>query len=1077
MWFTRVSINHPVFATMVMAAFLVLGLFSYHRLPVEQFPNVEFPVVVVSTAWPGAAPEVVESDITRRIEEQVNTISGVYELSSRSFEGSSVVIVRFDLTVDPAQATQDVREKIALVRPQLREDVKESLVTRFNPDDMPVVSLAIRSPRRNARELTTLADQVVKRRLENVRGVGRVTLVGGVRREVQVALRPADMEALRVGVDQVMQALASENQELPAGTLVARDREQVVQIRARMASVAEFGRIIVARRGGHPVYLSQVADVIDGEEEPETSALVDGERAIALDVVRAQGENTIAVVDNVRRTVERLAAELPPDVSVSVVRDASTAIRNSVASVQRNIVEGALLTVVIVFLFLSSWRSTVITGLTLPISLIGSFLVMFAMGFSINMVTLLALSICVGLLIDDAIVVRENIVRHQAMGKHHRDAAFDGTKEIGLAVAATTFTIVAVFMPIGFMGGIIGRFFRQFGVTVAFAVMLSMLVAFTLDPMLSSVWRDPDAHGPRGNGPVARLLRAFQAAMLRLEAGYVALLRWGLRHRAATMAAAVAIFAGAFPLMKWVGIEFVPEADNNEIYVQFYTPVGSSLQFTEDKLRQVEAALHEFDGVTMAYGTINTGIAQGRNYATVFAVLLDRSRRPLSVQKMRTPVRERLARIAGITVTDLGNLNAVSSGKPIQISIQGQDTAVLDRLAAQVRQAVADVNARLGRDGIVELDTSSKPAKPTVSADIDRALASDLGVGVAQVSAVLRPLLAGDTTTTWRAPDDENYDVRVRLPRSARSSVADLERLTLASARTDADGGPRMVALRQIATFHQGLGPTQINRKALTREILISANVEGIAAGSAGSLLQQQLARIDLPPGYRFETGGSNRDMAESFGYALQALVLAVVFIYMILASQFGSFLQPVAIMASLPLSLIGVVLALLAWRSTLNMFSMIGFIMLMGLVTKNAILLVDFANQARARGLDRAQALLQAAEIRLRPILMTTLAMVFGMLPLAIGAGEGAEQRAPLAHAVIGGVLASTLLTLLVVPVLYTFLDDLGARFTGQPRQPAGDTVAATPTGAATALAAGPAAGEPATSAPVHQPRERGDC
>ncbi len=1077
MWFTRVSINHPVFATMVMAAFLVLGLFSYHRLPVEQFPNVEFPVVVVSTAWPGAAPEVVESDITRRIEEQVNTISGVYELSSRSFEGSSVVIVRFDLTVDPAQATQDVREKIALVRPQLREDVKESLVTRFNPDDMPVVSLAIRSPRRNARELTTLADQVVKRRLENVRGVGRVTLVGGVRREVQVALRPADMEALRIGVDQVMQALASENQELPAGTLVARDREQVVQIRARMASVAEFGRIIVARRGGHPVYLSQVADVIDGEEEPETSALVDGERAIALDVVRAQGENTIAVVDNVRRTVERLAAELPPDVSVSVVRDASTAIRNSVASVQRNIVEGALLTVVIVFLFLSSWRSTVITGLTLPISLIGSFLVMFAMGFSINMVTLLALSICVGLLIDDAIVVRENIVRHQAMGKHHRDAAFDGTKEIGLAVAATTFTIVAVFMPIGFMGGIIGRFFRQFGVTVAFAVMLSMLVAFTLDPMLSSVWRDPDAHGPRGNGPVARLLRAFQAAMLRLEAGYVALLRWGLRHRAATMAAAVAIFAGAFPLMKWVGIEFVPEADNNEIYVQFYTPVGSSLQFTEDKLRQVEAALHEFDGVTMAYGTINTGIAQGRNYATVFAVLLDRSRRPLSVQKMRTPVRERLARIAGITVTDLGNLNAVSSGKPIQISIQGQDTAVLDRLAAQVRQAVADVNARLGRDGIVELDTSSKPAKPTVSADIDRALASDLGVGVAQVSAVLRPLLAGDATTTWRAPDDENYDVRVRLPRSARSSVADLERLTLASARTDADGGPRMVALRQIATFHQGLGPTQINRKALTREILISANVEGIAAGSAGSLLQQQLARIDLPPGYRFETGGSNRDMAESFGYALQALVLAVVFIYMILASQFGSFLQPVAIMASLPLSLIGVVLALLAWRSTLNMFSMIGFIMLMGLVTKNAILLVDFANQARARGLDRAQALLQAAEIRLRPILMTTLAMVFGMLPLAIGAGEGAEQRAPLAHAVIGGVLASTLLTLLVVPVLYTFLDDLGARFTGQPRQPAGDTVAATPTGAATALAAGPAAGEPATSAPVHQPRERGDC
>ncbi|MCC7060044.1 MAG: efflux RND transporter permease subunit, partial [Burkholderiaceae bacterium] len=866
-------------------------------------------------------------------------------------------------------------------------------------------------------------------RLENVRGVGRVTLVGGVRREVQIDLRPAEMEALRVGVDQVVQALRNENQELPAGTLVSRDREQVVQIRARLANVADFGRIIVARRGGEPIYLAQVARVIDGEEEADTSALVDGKRAIALDVVRAQGENTIAVVDSVRSTVAALRAELPPDVQVSVVRDASTSIRNSVRSVQRNIVEGALLTVVIVFLFLSSWRSTVITGLTLPISLIGTFLVMFAMGFSINLITLLALSICVGLLIDDAIVVRENIVRHQAMGKDHRSAAFDGTREIGLAVAATTFTIVAVFLPIGFMGGIIGRFFKQFGVTVAFAVLLSMLIAFTLDPMLSSVWKDPDAQGPRGRGPVAWILRRFQALMQRLENGYVALLRWSLHHRLLALLAAAALFAAAVPLMKLVGTEFVPEADNNEIYVQFYTPIGSSLQFTEDKLRQVEAALHEFDGVTMTYGTINTGIALGRNYATAFALLVDREHRPLSVQQMRKPVRERLTQIAGVTLTDLGNLNAVSSGKPIQISVQGQDDAVLDRLAGQVTQAIHAVNADLGRAAIVEVDTSSKPAKPTVSAEIDRALASDLGVSVAQVSAVLRPLLAGDAATTWRAPDDENYDVRVRLPRSQRSSVADLERLALVSARSDADGSPRMVALRQIADFRQGLGPTQINRKALAREILISAHAEGIGAGTAGSLLQAKLDRIVPPPGYRLASGGSNRDMTESFGYALQALVLAVLFIYMILASQFGSFLQPVAIMASLPLSLIGVVLALLAWRSSLNMFSMIGFIMLMGLVTKNAILLIAFANQARARGLARTQALLQAAEIRLRPILMTTLAMVFGMLPLAIGSGEGAEQRAPLAHAVIGGVLASTLLTLVVVPVLYSILDDLATR------------------------------------------------
>ena len=1007
---------------MMMVAFVVLGLFSYNRLPVEQFPDVAFPVVVVQTEYPGASPEVIESDITRKIEEQVNTISGVYELSSRSYEGVSLVIVRFDLSIDPVSAAQDVREKIALVRPGFKKEVKESLVTRVNPDDDPILSIAVRSPQRSARELTSLTDQVIKRRLENVRGVGRITLVGGVRREVQIYLKPAEMEALKIGVDQVLAALRGDNQELPAGTLVTRDREQVVQIRARLGSPADFERIVVARRGGQPVYLSQVARVIDGEEEQENAAYVDSERAIALDIVKATNENTIAVADGVRRTLAALARELPPDVTTVVVRDASTPIRNSVAGVQRNIIEGALLTVAIVFLFLSSWRSTVITGLTLPISLIGTFLVMFVMGFSINMVTLLALSICVGLLIDDAIVVRENIVRHQAMGKNHRVAAFDGTAEIGLAVAATTFTIVAVFLPIGFMGGIIGRFFKQFGVTVAFAVLLSMLVSFTLDPMLSAVWRDPDAHGPRGRGPIAWVLRRFQALMGGLERGYVGLLRWGLRRRWLATLLAVVVFAGSFPLMGLIGKEFVPQADNNEIYIRLYTPVGSSLALTQDKVQQAQAALREFDGVLFTYATINTGALQGRNYATVFGKLTERSRRSMSVQQLRQPVRERLAQIPGITITDIGTLSTVGSGKPVQVSVQGPDARELERLAAQAQAAMIAI------PGVVDFDTSSKPSKPTVSVEVNRALASDLGVGVAQISAALRPLLAGESATTWRAPDDENYDVKVRLPRSDRGSLADLERLSMVSSQLDAEGAPRMVAMRQVASFVAGTGPTQINRKDLTREILLSANVQGAASGTVGQQVSERLAQIPLPPGYRFVTGGATRDMTESFGFAAQALLLAVIFIYMILASQFGSFLQPLAIMASLPLALIGVVAALLAWRSTLNLFSMIGFIMLMGLVTKNAILLIDFANQARAGGASRAQALLSAAQIRLRPILMTTLAMIFGMLPLAIGTGEGSEQRAPMGHAVIGGVIASTLLTLLVVPVLYTLLDDLAA-------------------------------------------------
>ena len=1032
MWFTRVSINHPVFATMVMCAFLVLGVFSYNRLAIDQFPDVVFPVVLVQTEYPGASPEVVESDVTRLIEEQVNTVSGIYELSSRSYEGFSLVVIRFDLAVDPAVATQDVREKIAAVRSKFKKDVKESLVSRMNPDDTPIISIAVQSEKRNTRELTTLAEQTIKRRFENAGGVGSVTVVGGVRRQVQVLLRPGEMEARRVGIDQIINALRAENQELPAGTLIASDREQVVQVKGRIKNAEDFGRIIVARRGGQPVYLAQVANVVDGQEDEDSAALVDGQRAISLDIVKAQGENTIAVVDRVRRITTELGRQLPPDVKIVVVRDASTAIRNSVKSVQRNIIEGATLTILIVFLFLSSWRSTVITGLTLPISLIGTFLVMYAMGFTINLVTLLALSICVGLLIDDAIVVRENIVRHQAMGKHHRDAAFDGTREIGLAVAATTFTIVAVFLPIGFMGGIIGRFFKQFGVTVAFAVLLSMLVSFTLDPMLSSVWHDPDAQGPRGRGPIAWLLRRFQALMLRLEGGYVSLLGWGLRHRWSTVILAFAIFAASFPLAKLVGTEFVPQADNNEVYVQFYTPVGSSIAFTQTKLRQIDEALREFDGVIGTYGTISTGLVPARNYGTVFARLAPRNKRALSVQQMRSPVRERLARIAGITLTDLGNLEAVGSGKPIQISVQGQDAAILERLAERVRTEVSMV------PGVVEIDSSSKPAKPTVSLEVNRALASDLGVGVASISAALRPLLVGEAATTWRAPDDENYEVMVRLAPGDREGLADLQRLTVASSQTEGDAGPRMVALREVAKIQTGVGPTQINRKDLAREVLISANTDGVPPGTAGIMIQDRLAKIELPPGYRLVTGGGNRDMNESFSFAVQALALAVIFIYMILASQFGSFVQPFAIMASLPLALIGVVTALLLWRSTLNIFSMIGFIMLMGLVTKNAILLVDFANKARLRGVERSQALLQAAEIRLRPILMTTLAMVFGMLPLAVSTGEGAEQRSPLAHAVIGGVMASTLLTLLVVPVLYTLFDDLAGRFLKRTATPA---------------------------------------
>ncbi len=1020
MWFTRISISNPVFATMMMAALLVLGAFSYSRLPVEQFPDVSFPVVVVQTEYPGASPENVEDEVTRRVEESVNTISGIKTLSSRSYEGLSVVIVEFDLSIDPKLAAQDVREKIALIRSGFRDEIKEPRVSRFNPDDFPIVSVAVRSSGRSLRELTTLADQVIKKRLENVGGVGQATLVGGVKREIKIYLNLEAMEAQKIGADQVVQVLRSENQEIPAGSILTPSQEKIVQLRARLAGPQDFRNLIVARRGGKAVTLGAIAEIEDGQQEEENAALVNGQRALSIDIIKAHGENTIAVVDGVYRVVKEMQGFLPADVKIDIVRDASVGIRNSVADVKTTLIEGGLLTIAIVFLFLASWRSTVITGLTLPIALIGTFLFIYAFGFTLNVLTLMALSLSVGLLIDDAIVVRENIVRHVALGADHHTAALEGTREIGLAVLATTFSIVAVFLPVGFMGGIIGRFFHQFGLTVVAAVLISMFVSFTLDPMLSSIWHDPQAEGKFSSGPLGRLLAWFHGLMERVSRAYERLLGWSLAHRKSVLAIALSSFLASFPLMKFVGSEFVPEPDLSELQVQFKTPVGASLALTTQKARQAEAALREFPEVKYTYATVNTGFVQGKNRVNIFIQLAPRKERKRSQGELTKPMRERLARIAGIELQQIGAYKSVSSGKPLQVSILGQERKVLSELAGQVMAAVREV------PGAVDAESSDEAAKPQISVELKRELASDLGIGVGQVAAALRPLLAGQAVGNWRGPDDQYYDVQVRLSRADRARAEDLQRVPLASNQLDANGAPRMVSLREIATLSPASGAQQINRKEQLREVLITANVFNRAAGDAATELRAKLDRIAMPPGYRTTMGGSSKDIQESLYFATQALALAVIFIYLILASQFGSFIQPVAIMMSLPLSLIGVVLALILAGSTMNLFSIIGFVMLMGLVTKNAILLVDFVNQERREGKARREAVLAAGRIRLRPILMTTLAMIFGMLPLALGLGEGGEQRSPMGQAVIGGVLTSGLLTLIVVPVIYTYLDDL---------------------------------------------------
>jgi hydrophobic/amphiphilic exporter-1 (mainly G- bacteria), HAE1 family len=1055
MWFTRISIGNPVMATMVMLAFVVLGVFSYQRLSVDQFPNIDFPTVVVQLEYPGASPEIVESEVTKKVEEAVNTVAGISSLYSRSYEGASVVIAEFNLNVDGRKAAEDVREKVALMRPLLRDEVKDPRVSRFDPASAPIFNVALTNtaagttnttdPKRTPQELTTWGAQVLLKRLENVRGVGSVSVVGGIQRQVNLYLKPAALEALGISADQVVAAVRSENQELPMGAIRSREQERVVQINARLKRPEDFREIVVARKvvaGGSPsatptaIKLWQVADVVDGPQEVESLALYNGQRTVLLSVLKSQGENTIDVVDGLYAALKTAASVTPPGIQVDVIRDNSRAIRVSVANVKRTLIEGAVLTILIVFLFLNSWRSTVITGLTLPIALIGTFLFMYLFGFTINTITMMALSLCVGLLIDDAIVVRENIVRHVQMGKSAHQAAIDGTQEIGLAVLATTLSIVAVFLPIGFMGGIVGKFFHEFGLTIVAAVLISMFVSFTLDPMLSSIWNDPQAHG-RHKGPpvtlydktIGRVTGVFDDFTEWLSRAYQSILGWSLKHKLSTLFIAFATFAGSFFIIPILGAEFVPKADFSETQINFYTPVGSSLEVTESRGKQIDAVLRAMPEVKYTVTTINSGNAAGKIYGSVYVRLVDRKDRQRSVNQMSVPLRERLNTIPGITITNIGTTD-LGGGKSLQFSIQGTELAELERLSKDVTAKMREL------PGLVDLDSTLKPNKPTIAIDVKRDAAADAGLNVNALAVSLRTLVAGTLVGNWRAPDGENYDVNVRLTPGSRTSIEDLQRLPINVAAA-ADGSPRVVRLSQVADVSPSTGPNQINRRDLNREINIDANAFGRSSGDVSTDIRKILDDVKWPPGYRYSFGGSTKNMNESFSYAVGALGLAVVFIYMILASQFRSFLQPLALMSSLPLTLIGVVLALLTFRSTLNMFSVIGVVMLMGLVTKNAILLIDFAIRSRGgihegighgEPMNREEALLHAAKVRLRPILMTTLAMVFGMVPLAFALSEGSEQRAPMGQAVIGGVITSSLLTLVVVPVVYCYLDDLAA-------------------------------------------------
>ncbi len=1059
MWITRVSIQNPVFATMVMVALCVLGLFSYARLGVEQMPDINFPGVWMEVRYPGASAEAVEREVIKPLEEAVNGVAGIKRITSRASEGQGALSAEFELDADMNRAVQEVRDRVAAVQGTFPRDVRVPTLARWNNDNaQPLINFALLSgcekgadgepgsgstcvPTRSPRELSVMADQLISKRVQRVEGVARVEVTGMATREVRIDLDPARLRAHGVTPAEIATALRDANADQPVGLLSDGTQDALLRVEGRVRDPQQFEDLVVARRGNLALRLGDLGSLVQREREADSAARINGQRAINFNVFKQQDANLVKAGDGVKAALDELRSQLPPDVQLLTVYASSDWVKGSLTGLKHTLIEGALLTVAIVFLFLHSWRSTIITGLTLPIAVISSFIAVHFFGFTLNFMTMMALSLCIGLLIDDAIVVRENIVRHIAMGKDHHTAAREGTDEIGLAVLATTFALCAVFVPVAFMGGIIGKFFYPFGITVVVAVLVSLFVSFTLDPMLSSVWHDPPGVRMKAWPVIGHAIRATDRAMDILHRVYERAIRWAFserryrlwvlpfpvfarsfdahgrrdktsaRHwrwatitpRGVVVLAGVASFVVALALAPLVGSEFVPEADQGFTQLNLRLPVGASLERTDDKVKQVEdlvRALPEVKTVSTRVG----GPGQ-RNQAFLNIALTDRQDRKRSQRELEDHMRDLIARVPGTEVS-------VGFNRPVYVAILGNDPEGLAKVAEDFAEKIKAI------PGVVDVESSVKAGLPAYAVRLKPGAVRELGLTAPQLASSLRAYVNGETATYWTAPDGNQVDVLLRLNETQRQRVDQMRDLPVAFAK---DGTP--VSLSSVADITEVFNPELIRRQNLQRREAIFAGVKDRSVGEVGSDVQKLIKETTLPPGFSFDVGGQMQQQAEAFGGLLAAMALAVIFIYIVLASQFGSFVQPLAIMASLPLALIGVMLALLFWRSTLNIFSMIGLVMLMGLVTKNAILLVDFANQARKAGATVADALLQAGLIRMRPIVMTTAAMVFGMLPLALALNDGGELQAPMGRAIIGGVITSTLLTLLVVPVLYSYL------------------------------------------------------
>lgn len=1010
------SIKRPVITVVVMLALVVFGVIALASLKVDEFPDVAPPVIAVSIVYPGASPEGVEREVIDPIEEAIAGISGIDKYQSTAQDGFAQIIVFFHFDKDLQQASQDIRDEISAIRRDLPPQMEEPVLSRFDPGELPIVSIVLSSKAVDAAALTRIADPGMSRELRSVGGVADVKVLGGIEREMTLELDPPALAAAGVSVADVVQAVGAQNLASPVGRITGELDERTIRLAGRLQRPEDFDAMVVAHRDGKTIRLSDVGRAKDSTEEPRTMALYNGEQAVGLDVVKAKGYSTADVADRVKARVEELRKKLPPGVEISVVRDAGERVERSVGDVEMALIEGAALTVLVVFLFLNSWRSTVITGLALPVSVLAAFVAVWAFGFTLNSMSLMGLSLAIGILIDDAIVVRENIVRHVHLGKTHMQAAHEGTAEIALAVAATTLSIVAVFLPVGFMKGEAGQWFKPFALTIACSVLVSLFVSFSLDPMLSAYWADPEL-AEHEKSWLTRLLDRFNRWFDGLAERYRKLIGWALDHRLAMVAIAILSFVGALFLQaKFGGAGFMAVSDNSELNMLVETPPGSNLEYTRLKAEEAAALARKHPEVAYTYTTIG-GDSGAVDTASIYVRLIPKAKRSISQETVGQAIRGEVGRIAGSSTSVFtGWLNG--NMKQIQVEVRGNDSATLAKLADQMLPLVKQV------PGAVDVGLSTRGQKPELEIAIDRGLAGAVGLSVGQVAQSLYPAFAGLDAGDWVDPDGETRDVVVRLKPESRQRAADLARLPLTVQA--ADGGPPMtVPLSQLATIREGLGPAAVNHLDGERVVILQANTSGRSLNEVLADINARIATVPLPPGYRITQGGEAHDQADVFGKIFLALGVAVMLMYFILVMQFGSFLEPIAIMASLPLSLIGVVLILIITGDTLNIMSLIGVILLCGIVAKNAILLVDFAKWGQERGMSRRQAIIEAGRIRLRPILMTTVALIAGMTPIALGRGEGADWRAPLGRAVIGGTITSTLLTLLVIPTFYEILSE----------------------------------------------------